>query len=70
LFEVFENRVLGIFQSKKDKVTGEWRRLQEELNDLYSSPSIVHGDKTETKEIGCACSMDGEGHVQGFGVET
>jgi hypothetical protein len=34
---VFENRVLrGIFGSKRDGVTGEWRRLHnEELNDLY-----------------------------------
>jgi hypothetical protein len=40
---VFENRVLrGIFGPKRDKVTGEWRRLQnEELNDLYSSPNII-----------------------------
>ena len=40
---VFENRVLRrIFGSKRDEVTGEWRRLHiEELNYLYSSPNIV-----------------------------
>jgi len=40
---VFENRVLrGIFGSKRDEVTGEWRKLHnEELNDLYCSPNIV-----------------------------
>jgi hypothetical protein len=40
---VFENRVLRrIFGSKRDKVTGEWRKLyNEELNDLYSSRNIV-----------------------------
>jgi hypothetical protein len=37
---VFENRVLGrIFGTKKDKVTGEWKKLHsEELHNLYSSP--------------------------------
>jgi uncharacterized membrane protein len=40
---VFENRVLKrIFGPKRDEVTGEWRKLlNEELNDLYSSLSIV-----------------------------
>ena len=40
---VFENRVLRrIFGPKRDKVTGEWRRLHnEELNYLYSSPNKV-----------------------------
>jgi len=39
----FENRVLRrIFGPKRDKVTGEWRKLRnEELNYLYSCPSIV-----------------------------
>jgi hypothetical protein len=40
---VFENRVLRrIFGPKRDRATGEWRRLHnEELNGLYSSPNII-----------------------------
>jgi hypothetical protein len=40
---VFENRMLRkIFGLKRDEVTGEWRKLHnEELSDLYSSPSII-----------------------------
>jgi PAS domain-containing protein len=40
---VFLNRVLRrIFGLKRDEVTGEWRKLHnEELHDLYSSPSII-----------------------------
>ena len=39
---VFENRVLRrIFGPRKSEVTGEWRRLHNEINDLYSSPDIV-----------------------------
>jgi hypothetical protein len=40
---VFENRVLRrIFGPKRDEVTGKWRKLRnEELRDLYSSPSII-----------------------------
>ena len=40
---MFENRVLrGIFGLRRDEITGEWRKLQnEELNDLYSSPNPV-----------------------------
>jgi hypothetical protein len=39
---MFENRVLRrFFGPKRDKVTGEWRRLRnEELNGLSSSPNI------------------------------
>jgi hypothetical protein len=40
---VFENRVLRrIFGLKRDEVTDEWGKLHnEELRDLYSSPSII-----------------------------
>ena len=51
---VFENRVLRrIFGRKRDKVTGEWRKLHnEELNDLYSSPSIVRVIKSRRMRWG------------------
>jgi hypothetical protein len=40
---VFENKVLRrMFGRKRDEVTREWRKLHnEELHDLYSSPSIT-----------------------------
>jgi hypothetical protein len=40
---VFESTVLRrLFRPKRNEVTGEWRKLyNEELHDLYSSPTIV-----------------------------
>ena len=40
---MFESRVLRrIFGPRRDKVTGEWRKLRnEELNGLYCSPIII-----------------------------
>ena len=45
---MFENRVLRkIFGPKRDKVTGEWRKLHnEELNNLYCSHNIVRVTKS------------------------
>jgi hypothetical protein len=40
---VYENRVLGkVFGHKREEVTGEWRRLQnEELHNRYSGTNII-----------------------------
>jgi hypothetical protein len=40
---VFENRVvIRIFGPKRNKVTGDWRKLHnEELHNLHSSPNIT-----------------------------
>ena len=56
---VFENRVLRrIFGTKRDNVTGEWRRLYNgELNDLLAKYYL--GDLIEKNEIGGACSTYG-----------
>jgi hypothetical protein len=56
---VFENRVLRIFGPKRDEVTGGWRELHnEELHNLYSSPSIK-SDLVKEDEMGRACSTNG-----------
>jgi hypothetical protein len=64
---VFENRVRRrIFGPKRDAVTGEWRKLHnEELRDLYSSPSINRIIKSRRMRLAGACSMNGveEEHV-------
>jgi len=60
---VFENRVLRrIFESRRDEVTGEWRRLHNaELNELYASPNIVRVIKSRR--------MRWAGHVARMGEE-
>jgi hypothetical protein len=60
---VFESRVVRrIFGPKRDEVTGEWIKLDnEELNDLYSSPNIIRVIKSRR--------MRWAGHVACMGEE-
>jgi hypothetical protein len=60
---VFENRVLRmIFGPKRDKVTGEWRRLHnEELIDLYPSPNIIRVIKSRRMRSAEHVARMGEG---------
>jgi hypothetical protein len=62
---VFETRVLRkIFGPKRDELTWEWRKLHnEELNDLYSSPTIVWMIKSRRIRWAghVACMKEGRG---------
>jgi hypothetical protein len=60
---VFENRVLRrIFGTKRDEVTGEWRKLyNEELHNLSSSPDITRQVRSRR--------MRWAGHVECMGEE-
>ena len=65
---VFEIMVLRrVFVSKRDVITGKWRKLQyEELRDLYSLPNIVRVVKSRiTSWDGHVACMGWRG-VQGF----
>jgi hypothetical protein len=59
---VYENRVLRrIFAPKRDKVTEEWRKLlNEELNDLYSSPTTLWVIKSRKMRWACHVARMGE----------
>jgi len=70
---VFGNRALRrICGARRDKVTGEWGKvLNEELNDLYSSPSIIRLTKSRRMRLaGHVACMGEERHIHGFGGET
>jgi len=58
----FEKSVLrSIFGPKRDEVTREWRKLHEELNDLYSSPNTVRVIKSRRMRWAGHAARMGEG---------
>jgi hypothetical protein len=58
---VFENRVLrGMFGPKWDEVTGGWRKLHNELHNLYSSPSIIRMIKSRRMRLAGHVACMGE----------
>jgi len=70
---VFENRVLRrIFRPKREKVTGGWRKLHNELYNLYCIPNNIRGGRIKEDEIGVACCMHrrDEKCVQNFDQNT
>ena len=60
---MIENRVLRrLFGRKRDKVTGEWRKLHnEEISDLYSLPNIVRVVKLRRMRWAVHVARMGEG---------
>jgi hypothetical protein len=60
-----------IFGSKRDEVTGEWRKHHNEgLKDLYSSPTVFRAIKSRRiRRAGHEARMEGGG-VYSFGGET
>jgi hypothetical protein len=46
-----------IFGPKTDKVTGEWRKLDNDLNDLYSLPNSIRVIKSRMRWTGNVAGM-------------
>jgi hypothetical protein len=70
---VFENRVLRrVFGPKRNKVTGEWRKLHNEDLMICTPHQILFRDQIKKNEMSRTCSTYGgeERCIQDFGGET
>jgi hypothetical protein len=69
---VFENKVLGILGSRKEEVTGGWRKLYgEECLDYCFLPDTTRLS-FEEEEMGGACGTTGKNGTcfRGFGMKS
>jgi hypothetical protein len=63
---VFENKALRkIFGTKMDEVTGEWKKLHNELNAVLLTQYCA-SDKIGKNEMGWTCNADGGKVCAGF----
>ena len=69
---MFENKVLRkIFGAKKDKITGEWRKLHNaELHALYSSPNIIRSLKSRRDRLFGTVVSTSDCHPRGPGFDS
>jgi hypothetical protein len=70
---VFENRVVRrMLDSERDEMTGDWRKLHnEELHNLYSSPSIIRMIKSRRMRwVGTIARMGRSGMHMGYKWES
>jgi hypothetical protein len=59
--KVLENRVLKILGRKREQVTGGWRKLHnEELHNLYYSPSVIRMTKSRRMRLAGYVTRMGE----------
>jgi hypothetical protein len=68
---VFENRVLKIFEPKRDEMIGGWRKLHnEKLHNLYASPNIMRIIKSRMRWAGYVARMGRRGMHIGYWRES
>jgi hypothetical protein len=62
--------VLRRILPKREEVAGDWRRLHNEIRDLYASSNIIR--MVKSRRIGGICSRNGrdEKCIQNFGRKT
>ena len=68
---LFENMApRKIFKPKRDEVTVEWRKVNDDIYYLYSSPNII--GVIQNNKLGGACGTYGrqKTFIRGFGEET
>jgi hypothetical protein len=66
--KVYEKRVQRrIFGPKKDEIVGRWRKLHNELRDLYSTPNIIRMFKSRgIRWAGHVTDLGKKGNHMGF----